>query len=127
MLTYEEMRHRIACITSIQYFTKEFYLNFILNYRNAINNIISHKQGDAYTTTKESLFYTDNGFAYCIFLEIFHSEENLQKYSIRYSTDVPDGIESTLYDYAENEETATALASARMKMPFKYVTVSKVA
>lgn len=129
MKTYKEMKADLKSAgESTKYFTKDFYNTFIEEYRTVVQNIINGIVADEYVKTKESDFYNKSSGSYCVFLEFFYGDENLQKFRITYSVDPWGNDAMTKYSHAEDESTMRELAIAEMdKNLFKFVEVMKVA
>ena len=95
MIAYKEMKTLLKkqC-SNIKYFTADFYDMFKKAYRDATKAIINgddkryRKNGillnHCYDPVYESEFYNKNSGAYCSFLELFFSEENIQKFVLTF-------------------------------------------
>jgi predicted transcriptional regulator len=124
MLSHTEMKSLLKeKRESTRYFTKDFYSTFISDYREAVNDCIKGIDREAYVKTKQTDFYNRNSCAYCVFLEIFNSKANLQKFTIIYSVDEWGNGTRRIERYAENMEIMKLLAKAWMEQPVSYVEV----
>lgn len=128
MKTYKEMKAELKTLRKdIRYFNEKFYATFVEDYRKAIKNSIDGIDAEEFKETKQTDFYNKNSGAYCVFLELFFSEWNLQKFICNYYTDARKNCVKHVCMYAENEEIMKAVALAGMEAPFKIVEVSRAA
>lgn len=124
MLLYTEMKALLKKERSnIRYFTKDFYNQFISEYRKEVSKAILGDESESYIETKKSDFYVKNGGAYCTFLQMFFNKPNLRRFRVTYICDPLRNGKRWHYIYAEDMDIAVAIAKADLKEPFKYYQV----